>query len=558
MDAKRTDLTRRNFVMGLGVASAGLAAAGLIGCSDDSSNAEADQGAPNDKAVADENASWDIETDILIVGSGFAGLCAAIEATKAGSEVVLLEKNTVFGGNSIMCAGNAQFGGGNFVQERAGISDTPERFYNDIFVYGSHRAEPVLLQQFVDLSNETVDWMADELGIEFSENVSQNEGHEVPCSLMPAPSDNYPGSGGISYWYAMYAKAVEQGTEMHLEHKVTKILQDGDGAVIGLEYEAEGATRRAKARQAVILGSGGWKSNEAMRRNWDSRLDSDLSAGGLPYVETTGELINEAVDIGAGLRDMSYVCEFRFKWGTRLYQGWTPVDIENPPSLSTGMRFSTFNNVVMVDKGGNRFVDENAADEYPQEPFYEAFLNQEAPRSVWAVVDADEAAALEWDISALENPTEEEPPYLNEERVAIADTLDDLASQMGVPVDALKATVDKYNGFVEAKKDADFGKEDMSAKVEKVPFYAVKMQFFAHDQMGGLVANSKAQVCKRSAAYGPDPITLDDQEVIPRLYAAGENVGGYVGEDRGHGKISIYMVYGRIAGQVAAMESRME
>lgn len=374
---------------------------------------------------------------------------------------------------------------------------------------------------------------------------------------MPAKDDAYPGSSGISYWYVMYEKALDLGVEMFLEHKAGKILQDAEGNAIGLEVDTNEGAKNFKAHQAVILGSGGWKSNEAMRLNYDPRLDSDLSAGGLPYVETTGEMINEALNIGAGERDMSFVCEFRFKWGTRFYQAWDPVDIENPPVTRTGMIISDFADVVLVKEDGRRFVDENAAKEYPQEPFYEAYLNQTAPRLSWAIVDTSGAETLKWDIEALKNPSEETAPWLNPDCVAIGETLDELANQMGVPADGLKDEIEKYNRYVAAGSDDDFGKTAMQEPLQTGPFYAVKMQFFAHDQMGGLVANSKAQVCLRSQHNGPEPIDLDAQAVIPHLYAAGECVGGYVGEDRGHGKISIYMVYGRIAGQEAVKEPRL-
>lgn len=537
MSQNHIPMSRRGFVQGAGAVAAGAVALG------------------SSAALADEAAGWDAESDILVIGSGYAGMCAAIEAATAGCSVTLIEKNTVYGGNSILCAGNAQFGGGNVVQEAAEIDDDPERFYNEIFAYGKHRAIPALLHTFVDHSNECVEWLQNDLGIVFRENVTQNEGHSVPCSLMPDESPNYPGKGGISYWYAMYTKATELGVQMLLEHKATELVQADDGTVIGAVVETPKGTKRFQAKKAVILGSGGWKSNVAMRLQWDPRLNSDLSAGGLPYVQTTGEMINEAVNIGAGTTDMSFVCEFRFKWGTKIYQAWDPVSIDNPPATGTGMTFKSFNNVVMVKADGTRFVNENAAKEYPQEPFYEAYLNQESPRMVWAVIDSAVAEELGWDVGALSTPDEAVKPFLAPEYVAVADTLEDLATQMGVPTDAFVDQIATYNGYVEGGTDEEFGKQDMTAPIATAPFYAVRMQFFAHDQMGGILANTKAQVCKRSQHFGPDPIALDDQEVIPHLYAAGECVGGYVGEDRGHGKISIYMVFGRIAGQNAALET---
>jgi succinate dehydrogenase/fumarate reductase flavoprotein subunit len=94
----------------------------------------------------------------------------------------------------------------------------------------------------------------------------------------------------------------------------------------------------------------------------------------------------------------------------------------------------------------------------------------------------------------------------------------------------------------------------MKLRLTTAPYYAVKCQFFAHDQMGGLAVNTKGQILKRSAAYGPDPVPLDQQEVIPHLYGAGEAVGGYVGEERGHGKIGLYITHARLSGPHMAAE----
>lgn len=541
-------VSRRQFMQGIAVVGAGALATGLVAC--DNGTGE-DTEKPDDGGTA--GITWDRETDVLVIGTGFAGLSCAVEAKNAGADVLVIEKNSVMGGNSIQCAGNIQIGGGTSTQIAAGITDTPDRFYSDIMAYGHHRADPTLLRLVVDNCVGTHDWLAD-LGLNWSANVGGQEGMTVDCAHGPAEGD-YPGPRGISIWYVIYRRVLEQGTEMLTEHKATKLLTDEKGVVIGAEVEAGGSTLKFKARKGVFLGSGGWKSNVAMRLNWDPRLNEDLFAGGGPFVETSGEMINAALDLGAGQRDMSFVCEFRFKWGTKIYSSWDPPSIEVVPGGS-GVNIRDFDNIVLLKNGGLRFVDENAASAYPQIPFYNAFLNiDDSPRNVWGVTDSVGAENLRWNADTLNGADENANPYLSPDYVAVANSLSDLATKMGFPPAVVEAEIAKYNSYVDAGTDPDFGKQNMKLKLLEPPFYAVKCQFFAHDQMGGLAVNTKGQILKRQAAYGPNPVPLDSQEPIPHLYGAGEAVGGYVGEERGHGKISLYITHARLIGPIMAAES---
>ncbi|QQO08723.1 FAD-dependent oxidoreductase [Breznakiella homolactica] len=538
---KKEAVSRRNFLISAGKVAGGAAVGTMLA------------GCTTSPARTDAKINWDRETDVLIIGSGFAGMAAAVEAKKAGADVLVIEKNTVLGGNSIQCAGNIQLGGGTSTQLAAGIQDTWQRFYNDIFAYGHHRADPELLRAVCQHIVPTHDWFID-LGLNFRRVVTKDEGMTVACSHNAAPGD-YPGSRGISQWYVIYKKVKEQGTEILTECKAGELITNADGAVIGAKVTYQGKPMYFKARKAVFLGSGGWKSNVAMRLNWDPRLDEDLAAGGAPFVETSGEMINAAVDIGAGMRDMSFVCEFRFKWGTKIYSSWDPPSIEVVPG-GAGVTISAFNNIVLLKNGGVRFVDENAAGAYPQIPFYNAFLNiNDKPRNVWAITDAAGAADLKWNLDHLRSPSETAAPYLSPSCVAVANTLEELGAKMGFPGSAVASEIAKYNGFVDARNDADFGKQNMGRKLAAAPYYAVKCQFFAHDQMGGLAVNTKGQILKRSAAYGPAPIPLDQQEVIPHLYGAGESVGGYVGEERGHGKIGLYIAHALLSAPHMAAET---
>jgi flavocytochrome c len=543
---KEQGFSRRDFVRGAAALGLSGAAVSLAAC--------AQEGAGATESPDVDTLTWDEEYDVVVMGSGYAGLAAAIEAKGAGADVIILEKNFIGGGNSIMCGGYIQAGGGTSVQKAAGIEDTPERFYRDIFNFGHHRGQPELIRKYVDNSPALIDWLGD-LGLNWNPQLQKMEGMTVDCTHVPAEGDTYPGVSGISSWVVMNNEVTRLGIETRLNHKGVRLIQrPEDKAVLGVEVETPDGTKYFKGKRAVVLATGGYKANLAMRNNWDPRIDADVSAGGLPYVESLGELSEAAVDIGAAQREMSFVCEFRFKWGTKVYQYWEPTSYDVVPNYSTGFPVGNFNYVMIVKNDGRRCVDEHAANEYPQWPFYEAFLDiEEKPRSVWVLTDSSAAETLNWDLDVLRDPDPDTHPHLHPERVAVADTIEELASMMGIDATGLKAEVERYNGFVDAGVDGDFGKKELPNKIETGPFYALKVQFFAHDQQSGLTVNTLAQVVSRASYFG-DLKSLDQREIIPHLYSAGEVSGGYFGQERGHSKIGVHMFWGRVAGEQAANE----
>lgn len=536
-------LSRRNFLTGaafLGVGSAVGAALAAPG-----------QALASETVESPSNIVWDRETDVLIVGTGYAGLCAAIEAADAGADVLIIEKSKIPGGNSILCAGSAQFGGTS-IERAAGIVDSPELMYQESLAWGDYRANRELLRAITATSDDTVSWLQD-LGLKFSPVTSTQAGMSVPRTHTPAASDYYPGTSGISYWTVLNKGAAARGVTTLLQHKAVKFIQEGtDGPVLGLEVQdiAAGKTLHIRARRAVFLGSGGWKSNVAMRVNWDPRLDEDFAAGGAPYVETSGEMIMAATDIGADLTGMDFVCEYRFKWGSKIYQLWEPQSITNPTG-GAGLSVN-FTKCMCVGNDGKRFIDEVTSNLADAQDFAEAFACMDKPRQVWAVTDSTNVPAA-WK-TALANPQPLVTPCVSADMICSSDTIEGLAAKMGVNAANLAAEVAKYNGFAAKGVDSDFKKPAPFAAVATGPFYAVKAQFFCHDQMSGITVNVDGQVVKRSAHVGPTPIALADQEVIPRLYAAGECAGGYYGNERGHGKIGCIMNISRIVGRNAAAE----
>lgn len=533
-----TKASRRGFMKAAAIAGAGAAASGVF-----------------TTAAAQEERMWDQETDIVVVGSGYAGLCAAIEAANAGAEVLLIEKGPYLGGNSFLCAGNSLFAG-THVQERLGVEDRWEWQYEDQMEYGYHRSVPELLRSATEGGADTVQWLED-LGLVWRDSVgSGDENNRVGRAHRPGDSDNYPGARGSSIWLVLYQELQRLGVPVQMA-KMTKIVREDDGPVLGIEAEADGAAISIKARKAVLLASGGWKSNVRMRMAWDPRLNGDLGAGGLPYVDTTGEGIVAALNVGGGLTDMSYVCEFRIRWGTDIYQTWEPPTLDTVPGGS-GLPVADYGRLMIVQNEGRRFVNEKAASTYPEEPFFDAFLNLPFnPRNCWGVTDADGAAALGWSRDQFDNPDPTVPPALSADKVATADTIEELAEKIGVPAENLVATVERYNANLDANEDEEFGKEGPYYRLQTAPFFAAKLKIMAHDQQGGLRANTMGQVLDINGLVSGDAVSIDEEPVIPRLYAAGECVGGYVGARRSHGKISFYMVAARVAGRAAAAEESM-
>ena len=547
-------VSRRSFLKGVGLAGGAVGAGMLLnGCA--SGESDAGEAAP---WWAPE--SWDIETDVIVVGTGDAGSPAAIRAVDAGAEVIMIDKGEFFGGCSVLGGGNCQLACTS-VQKRFDIEDKPEWAFEDQMEFGLYRSNPEVLQAWIDTSDEYATWVEDVCGGEWVD-VTKQEPARVPRSHQIAEHNGQPKGSGVVFSMLFHEQLEARGVQILLEHKMTKIYREPGGPVLGLEVETPDGTIAMKARKGVVIATGGFKGNPRMIRAQHAAFDETLIWTGWPDVLPTGDGHLCVTDIGGGCVDMSFIMEFSGRLGSRQYVRWDRPHFDNP-STKTGLPSGKLDHMVFVQNQGTRYLNEagwEAGHTLPWLPHMVAFLQIEGrPRMEWFVTDQAGAVDAGWDKyeDAFLNPDSEKTPCCEPGWVAKADTIAELAEQMGVPADNLEATIAQYNEYAAAGEDPDFGRPGPLYPVAEPPFWAARWCRMPHDQCTGIRVNQNMQVVDQSFQWQPegcDSVPISEEPVIPHLYAAGECTGGTGGAVRGSGKRGWYQVHGYIAGNLAAQE----
>ncbi len=561
-DREHKGISRRNFVKAAAGSALAVAGASALSTEPAAAYGVETEGIPT---------KWDMETDVVVVGTG-SGLATAIEAADAGAEVIVIDKADHVGGLYICAGGSCTMGGGTVVQERAGVEDDMESWYDAEMAASDHRGVPEMIRTYVEKGPDTVLWL-ENLGLVWAPLThgvlpdGPDRGHG------PAQSENYLGGSGtagsgIAWTQVMQRRVEEQGTPILLKHRMLRIYREPKGPVVGIEVDNEGRRLNIKARKAVVVATGGYTDNEAMCAAWDPRTvgPETYGDGGVPgyppYIESTGDGLFAAMDVGAGLTDMSFVSFMYLFYGSKTYWAWEPRDWSQLNLLrGRGLTLAGegTQRLILVKNDGRRYVNESAEynPDVPECEFTTAFLNlKERPRNVWAVTDADGAADLGWTERLFENANPLEPQCLDPECLALADSIEELAEKTGIPVEGLQDTITRYNGFVDSGEDADFGKPMPLYKLANPPFFAAKLSLIRHTQVGGIRTNTKMQVLDRADTVGK-ALPIDQMKTIPHLYATGECAGGSLGWRRVHNKIGHYISFARIAGVNAAAEESL-
>lgn len=525
--------------------------------------------------TAPEAADEELDCDVLVVGLGVAGLCAARAAVEAGAKVVCVEKC-----ESYNCRA-AQFGNINSSYSvSAGVEFTPEEkngMMNAMMQANGWRPDPRIWRYWIENSGEAFDWHVSAnpdivfLDPNLTPAESGVDGSSVPTSGMGAESVdgkmymtcfNNPKNPEYDYdseIYPMYPdvicfrpdqialndkimEIISASADVHFNTKCDLLITDDGGAVCGAWCtDADGKVLKINAK-AVVDSCGDYGSNTEMRSYFSHEsfqmtgwVWSSMDADGNPT--NMGDGLKLACWAG-GAPDFSAASMMTHSFGGAL--GCDPF--------------------LLVDKNGERFCNEDVpghllsqvAVRTPGKVVFQIF-DSNYPEQVhtmptghacyWKIVDDVEEEP--WG-NYIENIGMRTPDEVTEAATAVCDTLEELAEQLGIDPDGLKATVERYNELAEQGRDDDFGKRaDRLYPIVEPPFYGTKMEgAFAFCMTHGVMADADCHVLAA------------DRSIVKGLYVAGNTMGCRFAEDYpttimgvSH---SMAMTFGRLAGMNAA------
>lgn len=539
-EKEQKGLSRRKFLKDAGIGMAAASSASLLaGCGPQQSSGtpEAEAGAAEAGAAEAAAASTSFMTppppisadqitetvtaDVVVIGAGVSGLMAGLAAVEEGAKTIILEKSATFNARG---GHNAALG--SKLQKAEGIDYDKGEVVRKLAKWGSNKVDQRLLMLWANNCNDAIDYlidMAEEQGIEVT-----TWGNDIPDAYYSEYKTVHMFGGMDEKILAgMIEKAyLDKGGEIRYETPAAQLVRESGGRITGVIAGAEGSYIQVNADKGVVLCAGDYGNNpEMVQRYCPKAMDIDMNVYA-PAVNT-GDGHKMALWIGAAMQEE---------------EPHTPMihNLGGPPMSSHPF--------LRVNKDGDRYENEdvpipylcNAIQLLPGNISWTVFDSswpEDAPHlgvgfSRSPVVTDDTIAQLE---DAVEKGTS----------AFKADTLDDLAAQIGIPAEGLKASVARYNELAEQGEDLDFGKSpEMMTLIDEAPFYAVKNPLALLVVLGGLQVTPDLQVLGTDGA------------VIEGLYAAGNMVGGCFANDYpvivpgfSHSRA---LTFGRIAGKNAS------
>ena len=498
---------KKKFILGAALGFLLLAAAWCAADKPKDSTSSSKSSASSTEAVsgASENSYTDISElkksyDVVIVGSGGAGMSAAITAKDAGLNPVILEKMPTVGGNTNKASSGMNASETKFEKEQ-GVTDSNDLFYNEMLKGGHGTNDPELLRYFVDNSAAAIDWL-DTLGIRLN-NLTITGGMSVTRTHRPED-----GSAVGSYLVKGLSENVEKRDIPVFVNADVKSLVEKDDQVTGVKVSIEGQKEIEVSGKAVIVATGGFGANQELITKYRPDLKGVVTTN---QAGSTGDGVTMIEKVGGYSVDMDKI------------QVHPTVQQDKGVLIGEAVRGE---GAILVDAKGQRFVNEMDTRDNVTAAIYAL-----PEKSAYLIFDQgvrDRATAIEF--------------YAKQGYVVEGATVEELAGKIKLDSAALSSTVSTWNTAVTSKNDAAFGRTTgMSAGLTTPKYYAIKIAPGIHYTMGGVKINTKTEVVKK------------DGSAIKGLYAAGEVVGGLHGDNRiGGNSVAEVIIFGRQAGTQVA------
>ena len=490
----------------------------------------------------------EIETDVVVLGAGGAGMSAAIEAKDADKNVVLIEKQATAGGNTILSTGGLNAAktkaqDENTFEENAGVEKTlataqesypeladltatvksqydeylanPTGYFDSVELYeldtlvgGKNLNNHELVKTLCENSESAIEWL-DSIGAPLT-SVGSFGGASVKRIHRPVNEEGKTVSVG-SYLVPIFVSNLEEkGVEVYYNFAANELLTDDNGAVVGVKaLGSDGSTLTVKA-DSVVIATGGFSQNTDLVLQYRPDYKGFVCTNA-PGID--GDGIEMAKAIGADLVDMDQI------------QIHPTVHSDTSALITEGLRGD---GAILVNSEGKRFFDEVGT----RDAVSAAEVSQPGGFA-WLIVD-DKMAQASNVIAG----------YIKRGLTVTGATVEELAAAMEVDGATLASTLETWNGYVAAKEDPEFGRTSFAEPLDTAPYYAIKVAPGVHHTMGGLKINAETEVLSADGA-------------IDNLYAAGEVTGGVHGANRlGGNAVADIVVFGRIAGTNAAANAQ--
>ncbi len=523
-------ISRRSFVglAGTAAAGAGLAASALTSTQAHAAEASATGDAPSWLGTAPEIAEADIietiDTEVLVCGAGTSGLFAACAAAEDGAKVVCLEKFSIGGGvRDNLGSLNSR------LQKEAGCEIDENEICNDMIRYADNYCNPRLYHIWAQNSGEAIDWYQDrleeagfELYFEGAENAKDTFYKHWPTGHIPSwPADaEFAGLPDVINGKNVLGDyGVKVGVDFRWSTSLIRLLQDETGRVTGAIAKNDDGYIQINASRGVVVCTGGYARNDEMMKALQPQTLNKYSLS-IAIAGTDGDGIKACLWAGAHMDEVHTAMVF-----DRV--AVKPNEIGG--SQTQGSLFWMGSNPwLKVNLNGERFINESA----PYDYILNAALTQ-PDHTIVDIWDSDYATYLEqfdihgcarvfpFDNGAPTNMTLEASQGINEGLIANgyivqADTIEELAEGLGIPVDNLVKTVERQNENFDAGVDPDFGKEaHRLSAIRTAPFFGVRTSGYMLCTLDGITINEQFQAVR------------PDGSAIEGLYVGGCDSGSY-------------------------------